>query len=113
MIVINKGKNKIFIVTQWHADPDGGPGKIDSQISLMPGEKIELEAIGVELAHEDPIMRVIEHQSEMDSLWPGEFPSIQVALLGAALRHLHAVIEGDALAAKQAKDIYWNLESEL
>ena len=59
------------------------------------------------------IEKIVEHQANMESLWPGEFPPIKVALLGAALRHLHAVIEGDYEAAKKAKQIYWGLESEL
>jgi hypothetical protein len=55
---------------------------------------------------------IVEHQANMESLWLAE-PTIHEALLQAALRHLHAAIEGDEGVAKVSKDFYWNLESEM
>jgi hypothetical protein len=55
---------------------------------------------------------IVEHQANMESLWLDK-PTIHEALLQAALRHLHAVIEGDVGIAKVSKDFYWNLESEM
>ncbi len=57
--------------------------------------------------------KIVSHQAEMESLWPGVFPSLHLALMGAALRHLHAVIENDWVTAQKSKDVYWELESEL
>lgn len=58
------------------------------------------------------IIEVVEHQANMESLWLLE-PTFNEAILIAALRHLHAVIEGDDLMAKEAKAAYWTLEIEL
>lgn len=56
--------------------------------------------------------KIVKHQAEMQSLWL-IYPNINEALLMAALRHLHAVIEGDAPGALAAKGVYWDVESEL
>lgn len=58
------------------------------------------------------LTEIVEHQSNMESLWLAK-PSLVEAMLLAALRHLHAVIEGDAEIAERAKKVYWNLEVDL
>jgi hypothetical protein len=55
---------------------------------------------------------IVNHQAFMESLWALE-PTINEAMLQAALRHIHAVIEGNEEMAEKAKNIYWNLESEM
>lgn len=60
----------------------------------------------------ETLQEIVNHQAEMESLWIDE-PSITEYLLMAALRHLHAAIEGDREAACEAKKMYWDLESEL
>lgn len=62
------------------------------------------------------LKEIVEHQAKMQSLWalPIDRPiTFSEAMLAAALRHLHAVIEGDELMAKAAKKLYWDLESEI
>ncbi len=58
------------------------------------------------------LIAVANHQVDMKSLWTIE-PTITEALLMAALRHLHAVIEADRWAADKCKAIYWNCDCEL
>ena len=58
------------------------------------------------------LLDIVQHQASLQSLWLME-PTIVEALLQAALRHLHAIIEDDLVAAKRAKDFYWNVEAEL
>ncbi len=58
------------------------------------------------------LIEVANHQAEMESLWL-QSPTITEALLMAALRHLHAVIEADRRAADKSKAIYWNCDIEL
>ncbi len=59
MIVYNinpEGTKPIFIVTNFERDPYGGPGIIRNQISIGPGEAIDLSLIGLEPkkeSHED------------------------------------------------------------
>lgn len=60
----------------------------------------------------DEIKKILAHQANLESLWLLK-PTIGEALLQAALRHLTAVLEGDPAMAKIAKDIYWDVESEL
>lgn len=55
---------------------------------------------------------IVKHQAEMESLWLME-PTLQEHILMSALRHLHAVIEGDAEVAEIYKSEYWYLESDL
>lgn len=58
------------------------------------------------------LVSVANRQAEMKSLWPLN-PTLTEALLVAAIRHLHAVIEADRKAADASKKKYWDLESEL
>ena len=60
----------------------------------------------------DDLQAIVNHQAEMESLWLMH-PTITEAMLMAALRHLHAVIEGDELSAEKSKRQYWNLEEEM
>lgn len=62
------------------------------------------------------IIRVINHQANMESLWAepyGRKPTVHETLLKAALRHIHALFEKDNEAAFRAHRIYWDLEKEL
>lgn len=59
------------------------------------------------------LKKIVDHQANIEGLWPVHKPTLQEAMLSAALRHLHAVIEGDEYAAMRAKKLYWDLESEL
>ncbi len=71
------------------------------------------------------LKEVVKHQANMESLWgctvvPAENSRVlsyamtfQESVLMGALRHIHAVIEGDLEVAEDAKKQYWNLESEL
>lgn len=61
------------------------------------------------------LVQIIRHQAAMETLWGiSDEPSrISEAMLQAALRHLHAVIEGDIAASRTAKAEYWDLESEM
>lgn len=65
-----------------------------------------------EVRKESELQAIVEHQLNMESLWLMK-PTISEAILIAALRHLHAVIEGDEVMAALSKRAYWNLESEL
>jgi hypothetical protein len=58
------------------------------------------------------LKEIVIHQANMEGLWPMH-PTIQEHLLISALRHLHAVIEGDEEMADLYKPEYWYLESEL
>ena len=58
------------------------------------------------------LAEIVAHQANLESLWLMH-PTITEALLMAALRHLHAVIENNPVAAKAAKRIYWNVEDGL
>lgn len=58
------------------------------------------------------LREAVEHQAKMESLWLMN-PTITEAMLMAALRHLHAIIEGDEEIIDAVKAEYWNLESEL
>lgn len=49
MIATNTGKLNIMIATHWHADEHGRPAHIDGTVSLMPGEKIDLKMLGIEV----------------------------------------------------------------
>lgn len=60
----------------------------------------------------DEIKEILEHQAQMESLWLIN-PTITESILQAALRHLTAVLQGQPVMAKIAKDMYWNVESEL
>jgi hypothetical protein len=65
---------------------------------------------------EDTPESVVAHQAKMESIWAapiGRPHTMQEAILLAALRHLHAVIEGDLIKAEAIKRLYWNMESEL
>ena len=64
------------------------------------------------LWRDEQLKEILNHQAEIQSLWL-LYPTITEHLLISALRHLHAVIEGDRDAAEAAKKIYWNVESEL
>ncbi len=55
----------------------------------------------------ETLKQIVEHQAEMESLWNLDMFNRQVSLLTAALRHLHAVIEGDVITADLAKRCYW------
>lgn len=62
------------------------------------------------------LKEIVNHQANMESLWAMPIykqPTIMESLLCAALRHLHAVIEGDGRFAAHVKEQYWNLESEI
>ncbi len=59
------------------------------------------------------IEEILEHQAGMESLWSLLNPTISEAMLQAALRHLTAVLQGEPVMAKIAKDLYWNCDSEL
>jgi len=64
---------------------------------------------------EDTPESVVAHQAKMESIWAapiGRHHTMQEAILLAALRHLHAVIEGDLIAAEIVKKMYWDMESE-
>lgn len=61
---------------------------------------------------DEELADIVQHQASLESLWLLE-PTITEALLMAAIRHLHAVIENNPRAAKAAKEIYWDVESEL
>jgi hypothetical protein len=59
---------------------------------------------------------VVAHQASMVSIWAspaGRKPTMQEDILLAALRHLHAVIEGDVFMADFFKKTYWDMDSEL
>ena len=58
--------------------------------------------------HEE-LLEIVNHQTEMASLWSIN-PTAPEAMLQAALRHLHAVIEDDPAEAEAAKKIYWEAE---
>lgn len=58
------------------------------------------------------LKEIVEHQSNLN-IWPAEKVRLSEGLLAAALRHLHAVIEDDEVAEKLAKQIYWDVDSEL
>ncbi len=58
------------------------------------------------------LQEIVDHQANLESLWLMH-PTITEALLMAALRHLHAVIEGHQAEAESAKRVYWGVESEL
>jgi hypothetical protein len=60
--------------------------------------------------HED-LQFIVDHQAEMSILWPNT-PSFVEGVMMAALRHLHAVIEGDRETAARAKRLYWELVDE-
>lgn len=49
MIAYNIGNLKIMIVTDWQPDPMGGQAIISNTYSLMPGEGIDLDILGVEV----------------------------------------------------------------
>lgn len=55
---------------------------------------------------------IVDHQSDMETLWSvedvNETPPVTEDMLRAALRHLHAVIEGDDIVARSAKHHYWD-----
>lgn len=51
-VYYNNGKNPVFITTEFHADPNGGPGIVDEQICVAPGEGIDLSIIGFSRALE-------------------------------------------------------------
>jgi hypothetical protein len=62
------------------------------------------------------IKKVVDHQANLVSLWAepvGRKVTMHESMLMAALRHLHAVIEGDVLMAKIMKQRYWHIEDEL
>jgi len=59
------------------------------------------------------LKEIVEHQANMETMWLDSPPTIAEAMLQSALRHLHAVIEGDAEMAKLSKENYWDLESEM
>lgn len=59
---------------------------------------------------------VVDHQANLETLWSSPVdrqPSMQEVLLQYALRHLHAVIEGDKRMAAVFKSEYWDTESDL
>lgn len=60
----------------------------------------------------EELKEIVNHQAEIESLWLLA-PTISEHLLMSALRHLHAVIEGDEEMADLYKVAYWYLESEL
>lgn len=63
------------------------------------------------------LLKIVEHQTNMQTLWTTTredgLETVEVAMLRAALRHLHAVIEENAIVAAESKSLYWELESEL
>lgn len=64
----------------------------------------------------EELEEIVAYQSNITILWsvPEERPwTLQETMLMAALRHLHAVIEGDEFTARLAKEGYWNIEEEL
>lgn len=60
----------------------------------------------------EELKEIVDHQANMHGLWFID-GTITEKLLQYALRHLHAVIEGDELMANEYKKFYWDLESEL
>ena len=58
------------------------------------------------------LQEIVEHQANMKTLWLAN-PTITESILMKALRHLHAVIEGDEVIAEFAKKEYWEVETEL
>lgn len=58
------------------------------------------------------LQSIVDYQAELESLWT-DTASITEHMLQAALRHLHAVIEGDEEMAELYKPVYWYVESEL
>lgn len=64
------------------------------------------------MTRDELLKQIVEHQANMELLWDPQVKSLELAMLQSALRHLHAVIEGDFELAVQVKKQYWNLESE-
>lgn len=60
----------------------------------------------------DELRDTIEHQAGMESLWcrPN---TIGEAILQAALRHLHAIVDEDPEIAYLSRQQYWNVDDEL
>lgn len=61
----------------------------------------------------EELRKIVDHQAGIKSLWPSAHSTIGEYALAMALRHLHAVIEGDEAVAALAKSKYWYMESEL
>lgn len=62
------------------------------------------------------LLAIVNHQANTPSLWSTPLdgaPSLHETMLQAALRHLHAVIEGTPEIAKLFKEQYWEMDSEL
>lgn len=62
------------------------------------------------------LLAIVNHQANMPSLWSTRLDgsvSLHEAMLQAALRHLHAVIEGTPEMAEMFKKQYWEMDSEL
>ena len=58
------------------------------------------------------VQQIVEKQSSMESLWIAN-PTFTEMILISALRHLHAVVEGDSLTAETAKNVYWGFEDHM
>lgn len=68
------------------------------------------------MSKDEHVLDIVRHQANMESLWAtpcGRMHTLHESLLMAALRHLHAVVEGDIITAERAKKHYWDLESEM
>lgn len=55
---------------------------------------------------------IANHQANLSILWLAK-PTFGEAMLMAALRHLHAVIEDDPEIAEHQKSLYWRIDDEL
>lgn len=47
MIVYNTGHKPVIIVYQWHPDPLGGMGVVDTHAMILPGDGIDLSICGL------------------------------------------------------------------
>lgn len=55
MIVQYNGEKPAVLVFKWRPDPQGGPAYVQSDIMLMPGNKIDLSAYGFSFVKMEPI----------------------------------------------------------
>lgn len=81
----------------YHGPGCGDPGEYNGFLVGVAWQK----------SQSDEVKSILEHQADMHALWSID-PSAPEAILQAALRHLTAVLQGEPLMAKIAKDIYWN-----
>lgn len=55
------------------------------------------------------LKKIINHQSNMESLWIKPH-FVTENILQKALQHIHAVMNGDNDLAEKCKSFYWNME---